>query len=374
MKEIEILGEGHFSKVIKFGTKVLKILKNKLNNDELTKNSKRELNCHFYIKKYLKDNPNLSPEVYKNILVIDGYFGSHSDQVKSIKDFESVIGGKFDVIKNLIKQEFKELEIFYFDYYQYITLNDYINNSNVKFKELFLKSLPNSYRKIDNLKITRDILQGLDFLHKLSISHHDLKGDNIILVNDNNQYYAKIIDFGLATHPNHISNNESYITCGTISYMSPEKLNISLEKNESCCYDAYKSDIWSVGIILYLLCNLKFPFSKAHKSDSMYQLFLNNNYDLENMEEYENNIISLMLQEDIEKRSSINNIINQINYIIDFKEKQYKTKKISILNHQSILENNSSFGEHTPNISIQKKRKMESDENKEKYSRKEIIF
>lgn len=382
MIEIDILGEGKTSRVIKLGNKVLKILKKKINDNELRKSSKRELNCHFQILKYLKENPNIPIKLYKNILVLDGYFGIHlkkeSDRLRSRKNLQLVIGDNINFVRESLDQDFEKLEIFYFNYYKCLTLSNYINDLNGKKKELFLDTLPYSCKKIDNLRITLDILQGLGFLHSLSISHHDLKIENILLVNDNNEVYAKIIDLGLGSHKKHLSNNNSYVTCGTISYMSPEKLklyslssdkfNLNSEKYNSYCYDAYKSDIWSVGIILYLLCNLNFPFDKAHKTDPKYKQFLSNNYYFDNMEKYQNKIlslscinglyfkkldsipISLMLQEDVKKRYNINDIIHLINFIVDLKNEQNSPKSIP------------KKEEFTPDKNIIKKRSMVFDD------------
>ena len=90
------------------------------------------------------------------------------------------------------------------------------------------------------------ILEGLNYLHEKKIIHRDLKSANIFLMKDNtvkigDLNVSKINKLGMA-----------YTQTGTPYYASPE---IWLDQP----YD-YKSDIWSLGCILYELCQLKPPF------------------------------------------------------------------------------------------------------------------
>ena len=88
-------------------------------------------------------------------------------------------------------------------------------------------------------KYTRQILRGLDYLHKKSILHQDLKWANVLLTN--NSKVIKISDFGCAR------NIEKSMSCmdlfkslkGTIPWMAPEVLK---QKSTNC-----KADIWSLG-------------------------------------------------------------------------------------------------------------------------------
>ena len=90
------------------------------------------------------------------------------------------------------------------------------------------------------------ILEGLNYLHEKNIIHRDLKSANIFLTKDGtvkigDLNVSKIAKVGLA-----------YTQTGTPYYASPE---IWLDKPYN-----YKSDIWSLGCILYELCQLKPPF------------------------------------------------------------------------------------------------------------------
>jgi len=116
-------------------------------------------------------------------------------------------------------------------------------------------------------KIAFQLLQGLKTIHSLKIIHTDLKPENILFVNSdyekifhfpknvknnggNNLFYCnikntdiRIIDFGSAIK---IDNNNSYGIINTRQYRAPEVIL-------QCCALNEKSDIWSLGCILYEL-------------------------------------------------------------------------------------------------------------------------
>lgn len=101
------------------------------------------------------------------------------------------------------------------------------------------------------------ILQGLKYLHDNNIMHRDLKCANIFLTKSGlvklgDLNVSKIAKMGMA-----------YTQTGTPYYASPE---VWADKP----YD-YKSDIWSVGCIIYEICTLRPPF----RGGSLQQLFAN---------------------------------------------------------------------------------------------------
>nr|XP_009910180.1 PREDICTED: serine/threonine-protein kinase Nek5 [Haliaeetus albicilla] len=100
---------------------------------------------------------------------------------------------------------------------------------------------------------------GLKHIHDKKILHRDLKAQNIFL--SNNGRVAKLGDFGIARQLN--STTEFAHTCvGTPYYLSPEIC-------ENRPYNS-KTDIWSLGCVLYELCALKHPF----EGNSLHQLVL----------------------------------------------------------------------------------------------------
>jgi serine/threonine protein kinase len=97
--------------------------------------------------------------------------------------------------------------------------------------------------------IFKQLVEGLDYIHKNSIVHRDLKLENILLDSENNN--VKIIDFGFSAETQ--KNKPMNVFCGTPSYMAPELVTRKY-------YFGHLVDIWALGISLYVLLCGYFPF------------------------------------------------------------------------------------------------------------------
>lgn len=106
----------------------------------------------------------------------------------------------------------------------------------------------------NSLDITIQIASGLEEAHKQGVIHRDIKSGNI-LVTPKNQ--AKILDFGIARITGTASLTQEGTTMGTVAYMSPEQA-----RGERV---DHRSDLWSLGIILYEMLSSRLPF----RGDSM---------------------------------------------------------------------------------------------------------
>jgi len=111
------------------------------------------------------------------------------------------------------------------------------------------------------------LIAGLEYLHSQGIAHLDLKLENLLMSRD---FLLKIIDFDQAQ----TQSDHRVISGGTNGYRAPE----IRERN---CTNIFAADIYSAGILLYVLKTSKFPFME-NENDSQselphYDLFLNNN-------------------------------------------------------------------------------------------------
>merc|ERR1719213_422214 len=106
----------------------------------------------------------------------------------------------------------------------------------------------------------------LSYVHGKGVVHRDLKLENI-LVDD--KLNLKVADFGLATFRN-VSALKSYK--GTKTYMAPEI-------KEQKTYDGMQIDIFSTGVILFIIVQGTFPFQEAKKDEYYYKLLLNGEHE-----------------------------------------------------------------------------------------------
>jgi serine/threonine protein kinase len=88
------------------------------------------------------------------------------------------------------------------------------------------------------------------YLHSFGIAHRDLKPENILMEDDSETAGCKIVDFGLSKIIG--PNEQSLDPFGTLSYVAPEVL---LQKKYG-----KEVDVWSLGVISYLLLSRVLPF------------------------------------------------------------------------------------------------------------------
>uniref|UniRef100_A0A6U4JPI5 Protein kinase domain-containing protein n=1 Tax=Hemiselmis andersenii TaxID=464988 RepID=A0A6U4JPI5_HEMAN len=101
-------------------------------------------------------------------------------------------------------------------------------------------------------KYTREVLEGLLYLHKKGIIHRDIKGQNILV---DNRGVCKLADFGASRYLNKTAdNNASFSFKGTPVFMSPEVIT---EQRYS-----RKSDVWSVGCTVLQMATGNPPYSE----------------------------------------------------------------------------------------------------------------
>lgn len=113
-------------------------------------------------------------------------------------------------------------------------------------------------------RVVRDIASGLNFLHKKGIAHRDLKPENILCVRAGQLTPVKICDFDLGSgvqivngHCTPITTPELLSPVGSADFMAPEVVDVW--QYQAWSYDK-RCDLWSLGIILYiLLCGYR-PF------------------------------------------------------------------------------------------------------------------
>ncbi|CAB5347369.1 unnamed protein product [Rhizophagus irregularis] len=115
----------------------------------------------------------------------------------------------------------------------------------------------------DKMKTAYQITEGIKFLHRENILHRDLHSGNIVI----HQREAKIIDLGIAKS----TKTETYIhsgVLGVVAYIDPKRLeNYLYEYND-------KSDIYSLGVLMWELSSGRPPFADENISDNLLRIDL----------------------------------------------------------------------------------------------------
>ncbi|KAK3020960.1 hypothetical protein RJ639_046324 [Escallonia herrerae] len=117
--------------------------------------------------------------------------------------------------------------------------------------ELFAKVSRGKLREETAGNYFRQLISAVDFCHSRGVYHRDLKPENLLLSEDGN---LKVTDFGLSAFTEHLRQDGLlHTTCGTPAYVAPEVIG---KKG----YDGAKADIWSCGVILFVLLAGFLPF------------------------------------------------------------------------------------------------------------------
>ena len=109
-------------------------------------------------------------------------------------------------------------------------------------------------------------LDGLTAVHKAGIVHRDLKPDNVFLLHDDGEVRPKLLDFGVSRDTDPTSGRRTALTTGegslvgTPEYMSPEQARGRKDID-------HRSDIYSVGVILYEATTGRLPYDAEGVGD-----------------------------------------------------------------------------------------------------------
>ncbi|CAL6016159.1 Kinase [Hexamita inflata] len=154
-------------------------------------------------------------------------------------------------------------------------------------------------------QLSLQITNGLQYIHKLGIIHRDVKPDNILVHKLDDKIVFKLADFGVSK-----MDEQAQTLTGTPYYLSPQ----------ICKAEQYgsKTDIWALGVVLYVMTTNEFPFSGGFL-DLTKNICTGKYPGIKDRPEWLVTLISMCLQVQECKRPSADEILQ---YLLQIEQKQ----------------------------------------------------
>nr|XP_034974579.1 myosin light chain kinase 3 isoform X2 [Zootoca vivipara] len=186
--------------------------------------------------------------------------------------------------------------------------------------ELFDRITDENYNltELDAILFTKQICEGIYYLHQQYILHLDLKPENILCVNRTGNQ-IKIIDFGLARR--YKPREKLKVNFGTPEFLAPEVVNYD--------FVSFPTDMWSVGVIAYMLVSGLSPFLGETDTETM-NYIVNCSWDFdaeafEQVSEEAKDFVSRLLIKEKSGRTSASNCLKH-EWLTDLPGKAKKSK------------------------------------------------
>lgn len=212
--------------------------------------------------------------------------------IKIIKTFNSQTRRELSIIKRIKHPNVVRLIETFSEVDQFFIVTEYGEHGDLL---AFIK-LRNRLNESLSRNLFKGIHSGIEYLHGINIIHRDLKCENIIL---NKHNTPMITDFGMAKEMK--LDDISTTFCGSLAYTAPEILRGSP-------YTGAPIDIWSLGVVLYVMVYGTLPF----RHDSMAVLAYDQiNFDFPSDVMASNcvkNLIRCILKYEVEQRYDLNQI------------------------------------------------------------------
>lgn len=203
----------------------------------------------------------------------------------------------------------------------------------------------------------RQICLAVQYLHEMEIAHRDLKCENALITSN---YNLKLADFGFARYvvDAHGKKVTSDTYCGSLSYAAPEILR-------GIPYHPKIADLWSVGVILYIMLNKAMPFDDTNIK-RLYEQQTNKRWRfrakvIDSLSDQVKKLTQQLLEPDITKRLKIDQVLTHEWVAMDPRLLELNTAEQTALN-QAIEARKRNLETGGKSMAATKKKKADSAE------------
>ena len=170
------------------------------------------------------------------------------------------VTGELEVLKKMNHERIVQLKAFYEDDTNYYMVMEFVSGGDL----MDFVAAHGPVGEDAGREITRQILDAVQYIHKMGISHRDLKPDNILIEQDD-PVLVKITDFGLAK----IQSAELAMStfCGTLAYVAPEVIGGKVNNDKERQKYSSLVDMWSLGCLVYVILTGHLPFSGSTQAE-----------------------------------------------------------------------------------------------------------
>lgn len=173
-----------------------------------------------------------------------------------------------------------------------------------------------AYTERDAAKHFLQLCGACSYMHAHGVVHRDLKPENLILMEPRKDSMIKISDFGLAkiVSADELGKNTMETICGTRAYSAPE-VNFGHELNRYGTKYGAKVDVWSMGVILYVLLGGYHPFDPygKNKDDALWAKVSQGEFEFEDdvwlhVSSEAKELMCAMIQVDVKQRLTMQQV------------------------------------------------------------------
>lgn len=166
-----------------------------------------------------------------------------------------------------------------------------------EFGDVFEYVMNNGLMSLEaTISVFSQVAKAVEYCHEKGVAHCDIKMENVLLSNKS----VKLADFGFAKNASAVAESDEF--CGTLPYAAPEVV-MGME------HDAMKADVWSMGVMLYVMLFGAFPFASEDATAMVESQLAHALAFPENTNDVLKSLISAMLEPSVEKRPSASSVV-----------------------------------------------------------------